>query len=72
MPFTVVASVLLMVLALDRFQSVSLWGNVVSRLDGLLLLLGFAAFMYYTFTVARQGEKRRFSERYGHWLSHSW
>ena len=58
MPFTVVASVLLMVLALDRFQSVSLWGNVVSRLDGLLLLLGFAAFMYYTFTVARQGEKR--------------
>jgi cation:H+ antiporter len=58
MPFTVVASVLLMVLALDRFQSVSLWGNVISRLDGILLLLGFAAFMYYTFTVARHGDSR--------------
>ena len=56
MPFTVVASVLLMVFALDRFESFSLWGNVISRLDGILLLLGFAAFMYYTFTVARQGD----------------
>lgn len=58
MPFTVVASVLLMVFALDRFESFSLWGNVISRLDGILLLLGFAAFMYYTFTVARQGDSR--------------
>ena len=56
MPFTVVASVLLIVFALDRFESFSLWGNVISRLDGILLLLGFAAFMYYTFTVARQGD----------------
>ena len=58
MPFTVVASVLLMVFALDRFESFSLWGNVISRLDGILLLLGFAAFMYYTFTVARQSDSR--------------
>lgn len=56
MPFTVAASLLLMVLALDRFQSFSLWGNVIGRLDGVLLLLGFAAFMYYTFSIARQGE----------------
>lgn len=61
MPFTVVASVLLMVLALDRFQSLSLWGNVISRVDGLLLLLGFAAFMYYTFSVARKGDAEEMS-----------
>lgn len=53
MPFTVIASVLLMVLALDHFQSLSLWGNTISRLDGLVLLFGFSAFMYYTFSVAR-------------------
>lgn len=53
MPFTVIASVLLMVLALDHFQSLSLWGNTISRFDGLVLLFGFIAFMYYTFSVAR-------------------
>ena len=28
---------------------------MIGRLDGVLLLLGFAAFMYYTFSVARKG-----------------
>ena len=62
MPFTVVASVLLMVLALDRFQSFSLWGNVIGRLDGILLLLGFAAFMYYTFSIARKDDAKETTE----------
>jgi cation:H+ antiporter len=56
MPFTVGASALLMVVALDGVHSLSLWGNTISRLDGVLLLLGFAAFMYYTFSMARKGE----------------
>lgn len=56
MPFTVGASALLMVVALDGVYSMSLWGNTISRLDGILLLFGFAAFMYYTFSVARKGE----------------
>ena len=56
MPFTVGASAMLMVVALDGVHSMSLWGNTISRLDGALLLLGFAAFMYYTFSVARKGE----------------
>lgn len=56
MPFTVGASALLMVVALDGVHSLSLWGNTISRLDGVLLLLGFVAFMYYTFSMARKGE----------------
>lgn len=55
MPFTVLASVLLMLVALDSLQSLNLQGNVISRLDGVLLLMGFAAFMYYTFREARKG-----------------
>ena len=54
-PFTVVASMLLFVLIMDSFKSFSLAGNVIGRLDGVALLSGFAAFMYYTFTVARKG-----------------
>ena len=55
MPFSVVAAVLLMVVSLDAFQSLSLQGNVIGRLDGVLLLVGFAAFMLYTFREARKG-----------------
>ena len=56
MPFSVVAALLLMAVSLDSFQSVSLAGNVIGRLDGVLLLLGFAAFMFYTFREARKGK----------------
>ena len=55
MPFTVAASVLLMMVSLDACHSMNLQGNTISRLDGVLLLLGFAAFMYYTFREARKG-----------------
>ena len=54
-PFTVGASLLLVVLCLDGWQSLSLKGNVITRLDGLWLLLAFAAFMYYTFNMAMKG-----------------
>lgn len=43
-PFAVFASVLLPLLALDSF---------LGRIDGVILLAGFAAFMYYTLSQAR-------------------
>ncbi len=53
-PFAVGASVLLLVICADGWQSFDLRGNIISRLDGLWLLLGFAAFMFYTFREARK------------------
>ena len=44
-PFSVAASVLLILIALDAF---------LSRLDGIILLAGFAAFMAYTLRSAHQ------------------
>ena len=53
MPFTVMAAVLLMLVSLDGFHSLNLTGNMIGRLDGVLLLLGFAVFMAYTFRIAK-------------------
>jgi len=53
LPFAVAASVLLIVLCIDGFQSISIRGNSISRIDGLLLLVGFALFMAYTLRQAR-------------------
>lgn len=52
-PFTVLASMLLMVLCLDSFSSIELSGNMISRIDGLILLVAFGVFMAYTFHVAK-------------------
>ena len=46
-PFAVFASVLLPLLALDSF---------LGRIDGVILLAGFAAFMYYTLSQAKGGK----------------
>lgn len=54
-PFAVAASLLLVVLCLDGFGSLGLRGNTISRVDGVILLVGFALFMTYTFRVARKG-----------------
>ena len=54
-PFTVVASLLLIVLALDTFASLSIAGNSISRLDGFILLGGFTLFLAYTLRMARKG-----------------
>ena len=56
-PFTIGASALLLIICMDGWQSLSISGNVISRLDGFWLLLGFAAFMIYTFSVAKTGHK---------------
>ena len=46
-PFAVAASVLLPLLAIDA---------AIGRIDGIILLAGFAAFMYYTLSQAKTGE----------------
>lgn len=53
-PFSVLASVLLIVLCLDTFDGIDLQGNTISRLDGIILLAGFVLFMFYTFSVAQK------------------
>ena len=53
-PFAVVASLMLFVLCFDDMDSPHLWGNEISRSDGVILLLGFVAFMIYTFSVAKK------------------
>lgn len=50
-PFAVGASVLLMIACIDSFKA-DISGNTISRIDGLMLLAGFAVFMFYTFRVA--------------------
>ena len=53
-PFAVAASLLLFVLCMDGFGTLSLKGNMISRTDGLVLLAGLAAFMGYTVRLARK------------------
>lgn len=53
-PFAVVASFLLFVLCFDDMDSPHLWGNEISRSDGIILLIGFMIFMVYTFRVAKK------------------
>jgi cation:H+ antiporter len=53
-PFAVVASLLLFVLCFDDMDSPHLWGNEITRSDGVILLLGFLGFMIYTFHVAKK------------------
>ena len=52
-PFSVFASVLLVLLSLNSF---------LGRLDGIFLLAGFALFMYYTLSQAKVGETASVSE----------
>lgn len=53
-PFAVIASLLLFILCFDDMNSAHLWGNEISRSDGVLLLAGFILFMVYTFSAARK------------------
>ena len=55
-PFSVMAAALLFVLCMDSWQSFSISGNLISRLDGIVLLVAFAGFMAYTFSVATKGK----------------
>lgn len=53
-PFAVVASLMLFVLCFDDMESPHLWGNEITRSDGIILLIGFIGFMIYTFNVAKK------------------
>ena len=53
-PFAIIASLLLFLLCFDDMDSPHLWGNEITRSDGILLLIGFAAFMIYTLYAARK------------------
>ena len=44
-------------LCFDDMDSPHLWGNEISRSDGMILLVVFAAFMIYTFKMARKEGK---------------
>ena len=64
LPFAVVASLLLFVLCFDDMDSPHLWGNEISRSDGLVLLIGFTAFMIYAFAVARKSGELKPKKEY--------
>ena len=53
-PWAVMASFLFFLLCIDDMDSPHLWGNEISRSDGIILLAGFTAFMIYTFNSARK------------------
>lgn len=61
-PFSVWASVLLMILGINAY---------LGRFDGIFLLLGFAAFMYYTLSQAKKGlvEQQETVKQVNPWLS---
>lgn len=56
-PFTLLASVVLLVLISDVFLQ-SLSSNFLTRSDGLILLLFFTIFLYYIFEVARRSREQ--------------
>ncbi len=71
-PFAVMASVLLLMLCMDSWQSLSISGNHISRIDGIVLLAAFSIFMVYTFRVAKNGTAVEASEEQKNvnpWLS---
>ena len=60
-PFAIGASLLLFMLCADDMGSVHLWGNEISRSDGIILLIGFVAFMVYTFQMAAKEPKKDYT-----------
>ena len=65
-PFAIIASLLFFILCFDDMNSPHLWGNEITRQDGLILLVGFLAFMFYTFRMAiNSGELKLREEELG-------
>jgi len=56
-PFGIFASLLLLILCFDSMDSFRIAGNTISRIDGIILLIGFTIFMIYTFRTARKSGK---------------
>ena len=53
-PWAAMAAFLFFLLCFDDMNSPHLWGNEISRSDGVILLIAFMAFMIYTFQMARK------------------
>ena len=66
-PFALIASVLMFLLCFDDMDSPHLWGNEISRSDGMILLVVFGAFMIYTFNKARKDGMRTRQRRKSRW-----
>ena len=52
-PFAVIASVLLVLACIDGQLSWTITGHTIGRLDGVMLLVGYVLFMYYTLKHAK-------------------
>ena len=61
-PCAIGASLLMFILCFDDMSSPHLWGNQISRQDGLILLVGFLAFMFYTFRMAISSGEMKWRE----------
>ena len=65
-PCAIGASLMLFILCFDDMSSPHLWGNEISRQDGIILLVGFLSFMFYTFRMAiSSGEMKWRAEELG-------
>ncbi|MGN0221252.1 MAG: calcium/sodium antiporter [Prevotella sp.] len=60
-PFSVLASVVLVVLCMDDFSSIQITGHLLSRTDGTILLLCLAGFMWQTYLMAMRERKDKVS-----------
>lgn len=61
-PFTILFSVLLMVLSFDNMFNKDIT-NVISRTDGIVILLFFAIFIYYLVTVMKNNRNKEIEEK---------
>lgn len=57
-PFTILFSILLMILSFDNMFDKSA-KNMISRTDGIVILLFFMIFIYYLFSVMRNGKDNK-------------
>lgn len=62
-PFLTLVSILLGVLTLDTFLGEGLV-DMISRADGIVILLFFAVFLYYLITLAKGGEAEEIEVKY--------
>ena len=61
-PCAIGASLMLFILCFDDMSSPHLWGNEISRQDGIILLVGFLSFMFYTFRMAISSGEMKWRE----------
>lgn len=61
LPFSIMAALVLLLLGFDKWMSDSAT-NILSRADGLVLLLFFCIFMYYTISLGKQQQNEESDE----------